>query len=67
MLAAMEKNPFVVMGSQHRDIDYERVWRNELDKRMNRKLLQSTGALDSRCLLSYSLLFSWPELLLGIV
>jgi hypothetical protein len=48
MLAAMEKNPFVVMGSQHRDIDYERVWRNELEKRMRRKLLQSTGVPDSR-------------------
>lgn len=44
MLAAMEKNPFVVMGSEKRDIDYERVWNNELDKRLRRKQLQNTGA-----------------------
>lgn len=49
MLAAMDKNPFVVMGSNFRDIDYERVWRNELDKRLRRKQTQSTGALNSSC------------------
>lgn len=43
MLAAMEKNPFVVMGSEKRDIDYERVWRNELEKRVTRRQLANTG------------------------
>jgi hypothetical protein len=43
MLAALDKNPFVVMGSPYRDIDYERVWNNELNKRAGRKARQSTG------------------------
>jgi hypothetical protein len=65
MLAAMEKNPFVVMGSQHRDIDYERVWRNELEKRMGRKLLQSTGVTNSRSLAFLTFYRSMSELLLS--
>jgi hypothetical protein len=43
MLAALDKNPFVVMGSPYRDIDYERVWNNELTKRAGGKTRQSTG------------------------
>lgn len=43
MLAALDKNPFVVMGSPYRDIDYERVWTNELNKRQGRKAPKSTG------------------------
>lgn len=43
MLSAMEKNPFVVMGSDYKDIDYERVWRTELEKQCRRKKTQSTG------------------------
>lgn len=43
MLAALDKNPLVVMGSPFRDIDYERVWNNELSKRAGRKARQSTG------------------------
>lgn len=43
MLAALEKNPYVVMGSAQRDIDCERVWRAELDKRLRSKQAQNTG------------------------
>jgi hypothetical protein len=43
MFAALEKNPFVVMGSEYRDIDCERVWRVELDRRLKRTKAQSTG------------------------
>jgi len=53
MLSAMEKNPFVVMGSDYKDIDYERVWRTELEKQCRRKKTQSTGGWaplpDTRC------------------
>jgi hypothetical protein len=43
MLAALDKNPFVVMGSEYRDIDCERVWRVELERRLKRTKAQSTG------------------------
>lgn len=43
MLTALEQNPFVVMGSDLRDIDCERVWRAELEKICKRKKEQSTG------------------------
>ena len=32
MLKAMGKDDFLVLGHEHRDIDYERVWRNHLSK-----------------------------------
>jgi hypothetical protein len=32
MLAAMDGRPFVTMGSAYREIDYERVWSNHLNK-----------------------------------
>lgn len=53
MLSAMDKNPFVVMGSEYKDIDFERVWRTELEKQSRRKKAQSTGGLptlpETRC------------------
>lgn len=45
MFAALEKNPFVVMGSPYRDIDCERVWRNELNRRLGSKARQNTGGV----------------------
>lgn len=42
MLAAMGKDPFLVLGSEHRDIDYERVWRNHLTK-VSRNKAAKTG------------------------
>lgn len=43
MFAALEQNPFVVMGSEYRDIDFERVWRVELERRLKCTKAQSTG------------------------
>jgi hypothetical protein len=43
MLAAMDGNPFVVLGSEQRDIDVERVWRRHLEQQARRKQLGSTG------------------------
>lgn len=40
MFAAMGKDPFLVAGSEHRDIDYERFWRNRLAKLSHKKLLR---------------------------
>lgn len=37
MLTAMGKDDFIVLGHEHRDIDYERVWRNYLAKVSTKK------------------------------
>lgn len=38
MFAAKGSDPFLVLGSDHRDIDYERVWRNRLAKLSHKKV-----------------------------
>jgi hypothetical protein len=37
MLAAMDGRPFVTMGSECREIDFERVWSNHIAKLAKRK------------------------------
>jgi hypothetical protein len=45
MLAAQEKNPFVVMGNDSRDIDYETTWRAHLAKVARKKQVAAGAGL----------------------
>jgi hypothetical protein len=37
MLAAMDGRPFVTMGSEYREVDFERVWSSHISKLAKKK------------------------------